>query len=396
MPKRRVACWITLAACLLTGCWDRREVNDVAFVVGSAADKEKDKYRTTLQIALPGQLGGVGSQGGGGGTSGNKPWFNASDFAETIRESSLEQQKSVSRFLYYAHRRTFMIGEGLARDGIEPIMDVLGRIPQNRMTAFVVISKGPGYRILNADAPIEKFPAEMIRELAVNSMKNPRTIKHVVNLILSDGIDLVLPIVSLKKSIPGPGEKGGKSTIELDGLAVFHQDKLTGLLSGKEAKGVLLGMGEATRPEITIMAPGAKGKITAVFPFISVKHQPVIQGDQITMKIQIRASGTIIENESNLELGRKHNLHNMEKVLAQTIKSTVESGIRKLQRKYNSDAIGFGKTIYNQLPKEWKRFSGRWDEMYPKVKVMVEVHTHIEHSGALIKPFGRRDRNIQK
>lgn len=64
--KAAVLCCLLLCSILLGGCWDRREVNDVAFVMGTGLDKEGDQYRVTMQIALPGQLGSSGSTGGGG------------------------------------------------------------------------------------------------------------------------------------------------------------------------------------------------------------------------------------------------------------------------------------------------------------------------------------------
>lgn len=43
-----------LASFLLSGCWDRREVNDTALVLGAAIDKEKGGgIRLTVQILIP-------------------------------------------------------------------------------------------------------------------------------------------------------------------------------------------------------------------------------------------------------------------------------------------------------------------------------------------------------
>lgn len=116
--KYRAVISLILCTSLLTGCWDREEINDVAFVIGIAVDKEGEDYRSSLQIALPGQSGASGSEGGGGGTSGDKPWFILSNTARTLRGTSLEGQKSLSRRIYYAHRRTILIGEELAREGL--------------------------------------------------------------------------------------------------------------------------------------------------------------------------------------------------------------------------------------------------------------------------------------
>lgn len=59
MKKTIYKCVLPLLICiLLTGCWDRTEINDIAFVVSSAIDKKKDQYRVAMQIPLVGQLGG--------------------------------------------------------------------------------------------------------------------------------------------------------------------------------------------------------------------------------------------------------------------------------------------------------------------------------------------------
>ncbi|GJM76942.1 hypothetical protein HMSSN036_91580 [Paenibacillus macerans] len=75
--SRRTPCFLltlVLIPVLLTGCWDRIEVNDIAFVLGSSTDREDGLIRSTVQIALPSQLGGAGSQGGGGGHPEAKPF----------------------------------------------------------------------------------------------------------------------------------------------------------------------------------------------------------------------------------------------------------------------------------------------------------------------------------
>ncbi|TXK73213.1 Ger(x)C family spore germination protein, partial [Paenibacillus sp. N3.4] len=43
---------------LLTGCWDRTETNDIAFVLTSAIDLEDDgRYRISYMLPLPGSMG---------------------------------------------------------------------------------------------------------------------------------------------------------------------------------------------------------------------------------------------------------------------------------------------------------------------------------------------------
>ncbi|MGC6588562.1 hypothetical protein ACPV3A_26915 [Paenibacillus sp. Dod16] len=41
---------------LLSGCWSRRELNDLAIAVAAGVDWVEGRYRLTVQVANPGQL----------------------------------------------------------------------------------------------------------------------------------------------------------------------------------------------------------------------------------------------------------------------------------------------------------------------------------------------------
>lgn len=388
MCKKISVVWVLLLSfTLLTGCWDRIEINDIAFVAGAAFDKEKDQYRVTIQFPLVSQLGGNG--GGGGGTGGDKSWFLDSSTGTTIREADERQQRSVSRQLYFAHRQVMLVGEEMAKSGIAPIMDIVARMPQNRLTAYVIITKGAARDILNAEATVERIPAEMVRELTISFMKNPRMIKNVIDYMRSEGIDLAIPAMELVKTEPGP-EGEAKTTIKASSLAVFRKNKLAGFLTEEETKGVLWAMGKATLPTIDVPAPQGKGgKIAVQFQERNVSIKPIITGEDITMNIHIEAKGSVIENESTFVLSNPHNLILLEQAVTKELTFLVEESITALQEKYHSDAIGFGDVIYRHHPKTWHKIRDKWGEKYPKVKVEVMPILHIEHTGSMIQPMER-------
>lgn len=75
---------------------------------------------------------------------------------------------------------------------------------------------------MDTDAPIEKFPSEMVRELCFLNMRNPRSLKTFIDSILDEGVDPFLPIASVSDSVP-EGWKGAVTNIKLDGLAIFKK-----------------------------------------------------------------------------------------------------------------------------------------------------------------------------
>jgi spore germination protein KC len=385
--KYRAVIALLLCTTFISGCWDRKEINDVAFVIGIAVDKEGDNYRSSLQIALPGQSGSSGSEGGGGGTSGDKSWFMLSNTAKSVHGTSIEGQKELSRTIYYAHRRTMLIGEELARDGVAPMLDLFTRYPLNRLSALPVVTKGAAYEVMDTDAPIEKFPSEMVRELCFLNMRNPRSLKTFIDAILSEGVDPFLPVASKVSNVP-KGWKDAKTNIKLDGLAIFKKDKLVGMIDKAPADALILAMGEANAPEIMVKAPGGDGNMFIKLNGNNASLHPSIKADKVTVNIELYAKGVLVDNESNYGDRRENEILKLHEAIHEKIKLDIEEGVRLVQGKYHADILGIGRSIHQHLPAKWDTMKDRWDDIYPEVEVTVTPHVLIENVGVSNKPIG--------
>lgn len=378
---------LLLSVGLLTGCWDRVEINDIAFVSGSAVDLEEGKYRATVQIPLPSQMGGAGSQGGGGGTTGAKSWYIESEVGDTIRLANSIQQTRLSRRLYFAHRRVVLFGEAMNRAGISTALDLFARIPQNRLTSYLVAAKGKAHEVLTTDVPIEQTPSEMIRELTAAIMKNPPTILTAGAMLVTDGVDLVLPAVQKKTLDVNNGD--AKETLELSSLALFKGDQLAGFVEGEETSSLLWMMNEASNPQLSVEPPGG-GKIALQFAIADSKIKPKVQEDQIELQIEVRGRGTIVENDSRFDPLAYDNLSELERLAEQKVEDQVDKLISKLQD-MGCDPLGVGLLLSREQPHVWKGLSERWAQVYPRMKVVVVPIIHIEHLGPLNDPFSVKE-----
>lgn len=391
--KIRAVLMLLLCTLSIAGCWDRKEINDIAFVIGIAIDKEGENYRSSLQIALPGQSGSSGSTGGGGGTSGDKSWFMLSNTAKTLRGTTLEGQKALSRKIYYAHRRTMLIGEDLARDGVASMLDLFTRYPLNRFSALPVVTKGEAYAVMDTDAPIEKFPSEMVRELCFLNMRNPRSLKTFIDAILSDGVDPFLPVASKVDNVP-KNWKDAKTNIKLDGLAIFKKDKLVGMIDKAPADALILAMGEANEPEVMVKAPRGEGNIFIKLNENNSSLHPSVKNDKVTVTVQLYAKGVVVDNESNYGDLREKEILKLNDAIHKKIKEDIVEGVRLIQGKYHADILGIGRSIHQHLPKEWDKMKDRWDDIYPDVEVNVIPHVIIENVGVVNKPIGVVEEDI--
>lgn len=375
---------------LLTGCWDRVEVNDVALVSGTAIDKAGEKYRVSIQIPLPGQMGGAGSQGGGGGTGGNGPWNMEIAEGRTIHEANAIQQQSLSRRLNFSHRRILLLGEELSKEGVSPVLDVLVRVPENRMSSLIAVTEGQAGKMLSSHTPYETLSAEMLRELTQQSMKGLPSLRYFTENLLKEGIDPMLPYLILKQ---GPAdEEKSKQSIKMDGFAVFDQDRMTGVLKGDQAAALLLALNQMESLNLQIPVPKGKGYLEIQLQHGRAAVKPLIEGDQIRMKLDIGVRGWLVENVSNYDLTSNANFEEIEGAIRKKLKSDLKQTIHLLQTKLHSDPLGFGEAVHLEYPSVWVKMREQWKkDYYPQVKSDVVIKIHLEHTGAITKPIGWKE-----
>ena len=116
MQKTKTVCKLLLLLAivfLLSGCWDREELEDKAYVIGLGLDtfEKKDNIKVTMLIANP----EVGSMQGGGGSI-EKPReiisFDANDFISAKSTANAV----ISRDISYELLKIIVVSEEFAKD----------------------------------------------------------------------------------------------------------------------------------------------------------------------------------------------------------------------------------------------------------------------------------------
>ncbi|MDU0156274.1 Ger(x)C family spore germination protein [Bacillus cabrialesii] len=380
MKKTIYKCVAPLLFCmLLAGCWDRTEINDIAFVVSSAIDKKKEQYRVALQIPLVGQLGG--QTGGGGGTAGSKTWYVDSASGTTIKEANNKLQTSLSRTINTSHRRTVVIGEEMARDGVAPIFDILTRNPQNRLTALILVSRGEARDILNTDVQLEQFPAEMIRELAIMATNRPVFLSRFMSDLLEKGSDAYAPVITSSKTKPG-GK--GKSNLKIDGLAIFKKDKLVDIFKDEHMTAALILLNQARQPEFILDLPNQMGKASIQLQKSNASFHTAEKNGKLSVTIEIRAKGIIMENQSTYQTRENDQFYIIQKALNKAIKEDVISTVHRLQKR-KADPAGFQDRMIRSMAIKKNMRSKEWDDVYKDMEIHVIPIVTIEQGGVLFK-----------
>jgi Ger(x)C family germination protein len=372
---------------LLTGCWDRREINDVAFVLASAIDKEGENIRVSVLIPLPGNMGGTGS-GGGGGSGGAKPFAIKTETGKTVREAVSKLQFRLPRHLFFGHRRVIIIGEDLARqDGVATIIDAVTRIPENRLTAFIAISEGKAIDLLNADTRLERFSAESMRELLQSEASVRISLKDVISKIIAVGEDAFFPYVEkIKTKVKGQESED----VMIEGFVLTHDGKMKGIVKGNAAIGLRLLNQHFRKYDETFN--DENNYLTVAINQAVVSIKPVLQNGNLSFRIHSMVKASITEDR---DLNRNYDDYKQrkqtEQVVAQRVVDNIKLAIQQMQRT-NSDAIGFGLYAYRAYPQLWtKQYRKEWDSIFPETKFEVTATVNLFRLGMSSENLGRKD-----
>lgn len=110
-----------LCCVLLSGCWDRIEINDLAIVLATGIDYEDGKVQLTSQIFIPRKASAGDSSGSGGSPSGVTMIRTAE--GRTIAEALNRLQRKVPRNMFWGHCEVIIISEQAGKRGIREYID---------------------------------------------------------------------------------------------------------------------------------------------------------------------------------------------------------------------------------------------------------------------------------
>ncbi|MDP4089104.1 MAG: Ger(x)C family spore germination protein [Bacillota bacterium] len=381
---------ILLINMLLPGCWDAREINELGLVMAVGVDKsenEKGGYRVSVQIAKPSDAAGGGPMGGGGG--GSPVWVGAAD-GQTIFDAIRNVAKFSSRRVMWAHNNVIIIGEGLAQEGITPIVDFFSHNPELRMKTWVAVTRGKAEGLIGTNTGIEKIPGISIARLYLYGELPARSIKtDMVSLLRDYKSETIQPLLSELRLIT-PAESGtGSNQIELEGGAVFKKDKLVGFLSAEEARGLDWMRGEARSSIITVFLTGTGEKAISVeLRRIKVKVTPDWDGQKAKFNINFKAEGSITEQDGPLQADIDAFKSEVQKAVNDRVKRNLKTTIKAVQTDFNSDVVGFGRTFHIKYKDLWNKGLGkRWPELYSNAVITFSSDVKINTSTLFQEPI---------
>lgn len=410
---------IVIVVSALSGCWDRKELESLAFVMALGIDKGKrGNVAVTVQIAVPSQLAPSTSAGGGGTSAGGGAAVDIETFeGRTLADVARSFNTQSGRRLNFMHTKVLVLGKDFAASGIDEAMGFFARHREIRHSMFVMVSKGKASDILEIRPRQERNPGdylEGVARLATTTSVAPRVqLHHFFLAYESRGMDPIAPMVVVRKHrengpLAGGGETAGRAGASgritgmqaqggpgpeealqhaiLTGTALFRGDKMVGELNARETGGYLFLTGRYRQGIIVLPNPVEKGKEVSVVVREQSGHiKPFLQGNKIGFRVPIVVEADILETEGNTNVTTLSRMAKLERLLEAEVRSMALAALEKARYKYKVDPFGFGEHAREAMPEDkWENFN--WLEKYPKAPIRVTAKAFIRRMGMTFAP----------
>ncbi|WP_082593196.1 Ger(x)C family spore germination protein [Paenibacillus sp. Soil766] len=388
MSKMNQLMAYTMILLLLTGCWDRKEINDIAIIQLSAFDLMSDtgKYRGYVQVAIPKSIG-AGQLTTSGGTQ-QKTYMSLVDYGDNIEAMTVKLERKLSRDVLPSHRRIFMVGESLARQNMAPLLDLISRSPKNRLRTYLVVARDTDAKsLVESEYPLEATKEEALREILVRKMQIPSMLRNFYASSAAPGIEPVTAAFSK--------DKDGK--ILLSSVALFNKTTLVGYVDDIQAVALTSLLGKKPFGDVDVALPDQESKLSVRVTKLTAKKRVTVSSDeQPHFIVDITAEGRIMDNRSNLDPSDPAIMEKLNVSFQEELTKSYQKLFHTMQTTYKTDNAGLGQSVYRKYPKLWKKIEKDWETIYPEVDVQFKVAANIYQLGVQGAPYYLREDEISQ
>jgi spore germination protein KC len=357
--KRFVFILIILSVVALSGCsqdLNKNEIDKVDLIRVLGVDYAKNEYTLTALYST-----GTGAET----SAGNITVIDASgpSLFEAYENLKLKNKKNLS----LAHASFFLIGESLAKNGIEPFISYLSRDETIKMNSLVYITKNMKASKVIDEAKKKKIMIQddlnaMVQKRLERVTRNDNTLLYLLEDINDKVSDTVIPYLVFDKG-----------NLFMQGYTAMNRMKLIGYLDEDTSLGI-----DFFKNIVRTCPIYLEDEIGLQITSVKTKLKPTLQYDGVLVKVDIDYDSIL----RNMNLGNtslsKDEIEDLKKKQNEYIQRLIDQAIL-VTRTLNVDVIEIGKVIM-QDEVIWDRISQNKDNYLQYINYDYNFESRIARS----------------
>ncbi len=376
---------IVIIMLTLTGCYDNREIEDLAYVVAIGIDEaDNNMFNLTFQTAVPKSV-----TKGEGETTDIKT-FKTDNFLSGFRKTG----RYLSKKINLSHTKIIVVSEEIAKKGLQPFLNGLQNYMELRPNVNIIVSANGAKNYIESLQPKllaspTKFYDMMFKSYQTDFRVPSSQLGDYLYRIHSSGAQPVTIYTDVDNNVidskkpetdkPAEEEDKGKKNMSVKGLAVFNGDKMTGSLDSAETSIYALMTGSIDSIKLEVKDPlDERYKILSnIRKDKSSKTSVQVYGIKPQINIEFNLHADIEAVQSNINYSDPAKLQKVQKEYEDYVKNVMNGLLTKASYEYKSDIFGFGqiaKKNYMYIS-QWEKV--KWHEIFPNTVFKVKVSTTV-------------------
>lgn len=319
--------FLILMIFLTSGCYDYIELNDLAIVSGVAIDFESNKYKITYEILNDQKKGQEAA---------SKQAYTITASGKTIADAFNNAAKKTPKKPYYAHLKTLIISEEVAKEKLENLIDYFLRNTDIRSEFNTVIASD-----ISAQKLIESSTKDnpVISDLIESLIKNNKYYKN--NTKTNPFEEMVTDIILFGEEAEMAVITKEKDELNINGIGIFNNYKLQGILTNQESITYNILTGNVTNATYTV--PCDNEYLT----FAIYSSDPKIEIIKNNINVNVDAHASIVESNCDYNFKDEKTYKKLNKKYAKVLEKEINEFITKTLE-LDSDILGIRRTYYNK------------------------------------------------
>jgi len=389
--KFKIGLPIILSCVLLSGCWDKVEIDRLNFISTIAIDPGKDiskeKELKSINPEDPfaeGQIKKINVTYGfpdmsmlGAGKSGSAQEKYINTEAYSMEDAASEAMAKSSRDIYMGHAKLLILSSNLLehKDTVKEIVDYLQRNPNINRMMDVVVSDGKAEDYVKFKPMTENSAEYYISGLMANSKRNSRIMSINLNeflILLSENGNVLLPRITLEKE---------KNELILTGAAIIKDYEIKGYFTPIELMDIQLLSDKFNIGKKVIYIDGHP--VDYIINGYERKMRVEEEGGKLVINIDLGLEGQINGYYVDKKILGKEELQSLQNTFNRSISEECKKIMQTAKGEFEIDPFGVREHIEKFKPSLWNKIEKDWIEKYKNATVVVNVKTEIRRIGAV-------------
>lgn len=388
----------------LSGCYDERGIEDLAYATALGLDIEEEGISLTFQFSIP-------SSGESGSESSNQSTKtqNITVKCSSINSGITLVNSYISKEVNLSHCKAIIMSEKLAESGISEYLDTLSTLIEIRPDCNIIISKCTAKDFIENAKPFAEALSARYYEVSLKSSDytGVTTATKLTNFssdikstytqgfAILGGISTNMNSSNSQSSIATQTNKKTNSDMEYKagelpiensnkaetfGTAVFYNDRLVGELNGLETICHLIVTNKLDTCIISIPSPFNLNSTVDL-------HITRVQNTDIDLEIvngtpliyvNVFLEGFGVSLDENTNYNSLESITILNNYAEEYIKNQIENYLYKTSKEFNSDIASFGKYALKKYSTWDKWIYSNWLKNYKYSFFAVTVEANIK------------------